>query len=327
MSWRGAQVIAGAIVLCLCASGCTKPIAEHATVVAAATAPVVDQAAAAYTAANTIHDQAENYDAVTQFDKVSPPAPVYNPRTVEPLLSQDQVDLRLAVLKALQAYTKSIVAVSDPDSKDLDDAAKSLGNSLAGLGDTFLPAGMTAPSKETIVVTGGNTTNETISTQTNAISPGEQKGMSVAIDALGQYLVSKKVKSELPGIVEKMDPQIKDLCELLAKEIDILSSQETIDFNLVIDRQTLFLRTASNLDPEVRREQIMKLPQLARQQKQAAQQLKVLRAGLVKLELTHHALAAELQGNNPESIKQKLGDLGTAGGNLGKFYSSLATAK
>ena len=71
----------------------------------------------------------------------------------------------------------------------------------------------------------------------------------------------------------------------------------------------------------------MKLPELARQQKQAAQQLKQLRAGLMGLELTHHALAAELQGNNPESIKQKFGDLGAAGGNLGKFYSSLASAQ
>jgi hypothetical protein len=322
---QGLRLLAGATVLCLCASGCMKPVQEHTAALATATAPVVDQAAAAYAAAIAIHDQAENYDAVTQFEKVSPPAPVYNPRTVEPLLSQEQLELRLAVLKGLQAYTKALVAVSDPDSKDVDAAAKSLGGSLAGLGDAFLPAGMSAPSAETIVVAGGSTTNETISKQTDAISPGEQKGMSVAIDALGRYLESKKVKSELPGIVEKMDPEIKDLCELLAKEIDILSSQETIDFNLAIDRQTLFLRTVSGLDPEVRREQIMKLPELARQQKQAAQQLKALRAALVKLELTHHALSAELQGNNPESIRQKLSDLGAAGGNLGKFYSSLAS--
>ena len=317
----GLRLLAAATVLCLCAGGCMKPVAEHAAVVAAATAPVVDQAAAAYQAANAIHDQAENYDAVTQFEKPSPP--VYNPRTIEPLLTQDQMELRLAVLKGLQAYTKSIVAVSDPDSKDLDAAAKSLGGSLAGLGDEFLPPGMTKPTAETEVSNGVSQT-ETISTQTNAISPAEQKGISLAIDALGQYLVSKKVKSELPGIVAKMDPQVKILCEMLAKEIDILSSQETIDFNLVIDRQTLFLRTANGLDPEAKREQIMKLPELARQQKQAAVQLKVLRSGLVKLELTHHALAAELQGNNPESIKQKLGDLGAAGGSLGKFYSSLA---
>ena len=30
---------------------------------------------------------------------------------------------------------------------------------------------------------------------------------------------------------------------------------------------------------------------------------------------------------NPESIKQKFGDLGAAGGSLGKFYSSLASAQ
>lgn len=303
-----------------------KPVAEHTAAVAAATAPVVDQAAAAYAAANKIHDMAENYDAVTEFDKPSPPNPVYNPRTVAPLLSQSQLDLRLAVLKALQSYTQTLVAVSNPDSKDLDAASKSLGNGLAGLGDTFLPAGSSPPETET-TTENGVTTTATVTTQTKAITPGEQNALSTAINALGQYLVSRKVKEELPGVVEKMDPQVKQLCELLAKEIDILSSQETIDFNLVIDRQTLFLRTTTTLDPEVRREQIMKLPELGRQQKQAAEQLKQLRAGLLKLELTHHALAAELQGNNPESIKQKFADLGAAGDNLGKFYSSLASAK
>jgi hypothetical protein len=318
--------MAAAMAFCLLASGCMKPVAEHTAVVAAATAPVVDQAAAAYTAANKIHDMAENYDAVTVFEKPSPPNPVYNPRTVAPLLSQSQLELRLAVLKALQSYSQTLVSVSGTQSAELDAASKSLGNGLAAVGDTFLPAGSSAPETETTTAN-GVTTTETVTTSTNAITPGEQNLLSTAINALGQYLVSKKIKEELPGVVEKMDPQVKLLCELLAKEIDTLASQETIDFNLVIDRQTLFLRTTTTLDPEVRREQIMKLPELGRQQKQAAQQLKQLRAGLLKLELTHHALAAELQGNNPESIKQKFSDLGAAGGNLGKFYSSLASAK
>jgi hypothetical protein len=309
----------------MAASGCMKPVAEHATVVAAAIAPVVDQASAAYTAANKIHDMAENYDAVTAFEKPSPPNPVYNPRTVAPLLSQSQLELRLAVLKGLQGYSQTIVAVSGTQSAELDAASKSLGSGLVAVGNTFLPAGTTKPETET-ETENGVTTTETVTTSTNAITPGEQNLLSTAINALGQYLASKKTKEELPSVVEKMDPQVKLLCELLAKEIDILSSQETIDFNLVIDRQTLFLRTTTTLDPETRREQIMKLPELARQQKQAAQQLKQLRAGLVGLEMTHHALAAELQGNNPESIKQKFSDLAAAGGNLGKFYSSLASA-
>ena len=57
MRLRGLRLLAGAMVACLLASGCMKPVAEHATVVAAAIAPVVDQASAAYTSANKIHDK------------------------------------------------------------------------------------------------------------------------------------------------------------------------------------------------------------------------------------------------------------------------------
>jgi hypothetical protein len=67
----------------------------------------------------------------------------------------------------------------------------------------------------------------------------------------------------------------------------------------------------------------MKLPQLARQQRTADDQLTNLQAAIVKLALTHHALAAAAQGNNPESLTQKIGDLETAGESLGKFYSTL----
>jgi hypothetical protein len=150
--------------------------------------------------------------------------------------------------------------------------------------------------------------------------------MSAGIDALGQYLVSRKVKEELPAVVEKMDPQVKALCELLAQEIDILSSQEKIDYDSVINRETLFIRTTT-LSAEERREEIMKLPALGRQEQAAAQKLAQLKAALLKLELTHHALAADAQGNNPESLKSKMVDLAAAGNNLGKFYSSLSTDK
>jgi hypothetical protein len=49
-----------------------------------------------------------------------------------------------------------------------------------------------------------------------------------------------------------------------------------------------------------------------------------LRASIEKLYLTHHALATVAQGNNPESLKDKLGELEAAGGNLGTFYTSQA---
>ena len=340
-SLRGACGIAGAMLLCLFASGCMKPLTEHTAALAAATAPVVDQASAAYKAANAIHDESVNYLAIREFEKPSPPNPVYNPKNdTPPLLTPAQLDARLAVLKALQCYVQALVAVtSEKPSPELDAAAKSLGASLTTLANKEAPSVesalgvVVAPASTTLTTTtttSGDTTSTTSSSSSTpppAITPGMQNAFEVGLHALGQYLMAREVKKTLPGIVTEMDPQVKAICELLAQEIDILSWQEKIDYDTMIDLQTEFLRRAKTLDEETRREQIVKLPELARQKRATSQQLAQLRGGLVSLELTHHALAAELAGNNPESIKQKLGDLEAAGGNLGKFYSSLTAAK
>jgi hypothetical protein len=122
-----------------------------------------------------------------------------------------------------------------------------------------------------------------------------------------------------------MDPHVKTLCDLLESDIAILQGQESRDYDFIIDQQTLFIREpSSKLDPEQRREQIMKLPGIVRQERESTQQLTQLSAAIARLELAHHALAAEAQGNNPQSLKIKLGDLEAAGSDLGNFYSSLA---
>jgi len=92
----------------------------------------------------------------------------------------------------------------------------------------------------------------------------------------------------------------------------------------MINQQTLFLRENKQMDAGERRALIMKLPEIVRKHQAADEQLDGLKAGLVKLEITHHALAAEAQGNNPESLKTKVGELGSAGESLGKYYSSLS---
>jgi hypothetical protein len=69
----------------------------------------------------------------------------------------------------------------------------------------------------------------------------------------------------------------------------------------------------------------MQLPEIVRREQASSQALKQLRGSIARLELTHHALAAEARGNNPQSWKEKLGALEAAGDNLGSFYSSLST--
>lgn len=286
---------------------------KHTTALSAATAPVVDGAAAAYHSANSIHERRTDYDAIADFDKTDP---VYNPRIVHPLLTDESIEIRLTVLKAFQCYVQTLVEItSGLESPALDDASKSVGSSLANLGNTLVPASSASAM-----------TSSTSSEPALTISQGTQNALSTGANALGQFLVYRAIKKDLPQKVKDMDPQVQALCKLLADEVDLLHDAETKDFDSIIDRETLFLRDpASKVSSEERREAIMKLPELAREQRVADLQLKQLKTEIVKLALTHHALAADAQGNNPESLTSKLGELEAAGKNLGKFYSTLPT--
>ncbi len=318
------------------ATGCLSSLNKHATALANATAPVIDQAEAAFNSANTIHNLRVDYEAVAQFDAATP---VYNPRTIQPLMSDRDIEVRLAVLAAFEEYVKSVVAITQgTDSPELRAAAKSAGANLSNLGNTLAPsvesvlgiASAAASTTQTTVTTtsGGSTTvaSTTSSTPAAAITPTAQNGISTALDALGQFLISRKTKKELPPIIVAMDPYVKTLCDLLESDIAIVKGQESRDYDFIIDQQTLFIREpSSKLDPEQRREQIMKLPEIVRQQQASTQRLTELSAAIARLELTHHALAAEAQGNNPEALKSKLGEIEAAGSELGNFFSSLPT--
>ena len=323
--------IALLLLLSLASTGCLSSLSKHGAALEAATAPVVDQAAAAYHAAITLHDRQVDYEAAAKFDDKQS---VYNPRNIQPLISDKDLDVRLMVLAAFQCYTKTIVEITKgTDSPALDAASKSVGGALSSVGNALAPsidsalgvaAAAAITTQTTVTTTAGTSVTATASTAAPAITPGIQNGISTAVNALGQFLVSRKIKKELPQKIKDMDPHLQALCELLEKELDLLQDQERRDYDYIINRQTLFIRESSNLNPEQRREEIMKLPEIVRQQRVADQQLARLRTAIVRLALTHHALAADAQGNNPESLKSKLGDLEAAGSELGRFYSSLS---
>lgn len=321
------------LIFVLPATGCLSPLAKQTTVLATATAPVVDQAAAVYSSANAIHFMRTDYDAIAEFDQASP---VYNPRTITPLLSDLDINVRLAVLAAFQAYVQSLAAVTDgADTPQVQAAAKSAGENLASFGNALAPSIESAlgiavatqfTTQTTVTTTSGGTTSTSVtspSTPVNPITPAVQSGIGIAVHGLAEFLINKKLKKELPQTIESMDPQIKLLCELLESDIDILRGIEDRDYNSVINRQTLFIREpSSKLDPEERREEIMKLPAIARQQLASDRQLSTLSASIASFKLAHHSLAAEVRESGPKSLKQKLTDLEAAGENLGRSYLS-----
>lgn len=322
-------VAAGVVTLAL--TGCLSSLQKHSAALAAATTPVVDQAAAAYRSANALYNLRVDYDAVLLFDRPT----VYNPRDTQPLLSDKDIDQRLAVLEAFQCYVRSLVAITNGvSSPALDAASKSVGDSLTSLGNELAPSieatfGLAVPIgtsiQTTVATTKGDTTTTKSSTSTtpppDPVSPATRNGISTAANALGQFLVARKIKRELPTKIKGMDDSLQILCTLLENDLDVLQYEERLDYNIVINRETLSIRE----DPpsQQRRERIMNLPEIVRRQRNADQQLATLRAAIVKLALTHHALAADLQGNNPQSLKSKLDDLAAAGGSLGTFYSFL----
>lgn len=311
------------LAACLLASGCTSALHKQATALSSATAPVVDAAEKAYKDANAIHDLRVDYDAAVEFDQKSP---VYNPRKIKPLLSEKDLDIRLSVLKGLQLYVKTVTALTNgTDSKELDAAASSFAGSLAGVADALLPESSSSTTETVTTTEGGASTTETVRTSVaaDAVSATEKNALAAAVKGLGLYLGSRKVKKELPGLIEKMDPVVEKLCHFLGEDVDTLKSAEKLDFNFIINQQTLFLEQNKSMDPAARRTLIMQLPGVVRRMQASGEELDTLKAAALKLEMTHHALATEAQGNNPESLKTKIGELSAAGESLGKYYSSL----
>jgi hypothetical protein len=315
----GAAALGLALALSGFLSGCASSLHVHATALSAATAPVVNQATEAYRDAESAYELSQDYAAPAAFDLSTP---VYNPRTLNVLLTADQIQARLKVLAAFQVYVQDVVAITQgTDSPALEAASKSVGGDVAGITNTLEPSidsvlGIT-PETESTTLTSSTTSS---ANPVPLVSSGVQKGLGAAVDMLGQFLVNRTIEKDLPGEVEKMDPVVQQLCQALANDASTLQGEEHRIYDQIINQQTLFLReNKDKMDPGVREEEIMKLPDLARQQAAADDRLNALQAALIKLEMTHHALAAAAQGNNPESLQQKLSDLESAGAGLGKL--------
>jgi hypothetical protein len=338
VGWGVTALSAGLLILCAALAGCAStPLAKHATALSAALAPVVDQSAAAYRGAVALDDLRSDYEAVVAYENKDA---TYNPRNAPVLLSEKDIQSRLAVLAALQVYSKSLIEITQSnDSPELDAASKSVGNNLTSLGNDLAPSienvlGISvAPASTTTTtvttVSGGATTSSSSSTTAAVLSPEVGNGISTAIDALGQFLVNRTVEKELPGKIEEVDPHVQALCKALADDIQTLQGLEQRDYDRILNLEKQFIledeQPGKNVDPQQHRAEIMKLPEIARQQREANERLSSLLEAINNLALTHHALAAEAQHNNPQTLKDKLAELADVGSNLGKFYSSLPT--
>ena len=293
-----------ALALGLLATGCLSPLAKHATTFSAATATVIDGSEDAYRAAVRLRLQEQAAASVYAYDKDLTWSPY---KDLAPLLTPAQLDARIKVLDGLKAYADTLVGLtSGKPSPDLENAAEGVGTNLQGLSQTV------------------STDLGTAIPNVPAMSTAQANQVSTAVLALGEYLISRKVKGALPKITQNMNPNIQALCELLNSDVTILRRQADIDYQSQITQLDQSIRhEGSAVSPYEHRQEIRSLIDLADQQKANDALLAKLQTALHTLAMTHQALAAAAQGNNPESISQKIAELQTAGHDLSTYYKSL----
>lgn len=290
------------------AAGCSlTPLAKHTAAFSTATNQVIISSEDAYRAANRLRQDEQAAAAVYDYDKNPKWSPYTDPK---PLLTAEQLNARITLLDGLRAYAASLVQITrSQSSKDLDTAAAGVGSNLESLSST-----VATNLKNSIP-------------NAPVMSAEEANGASTAVRALGDYLIAKRVKGSLPKVTQDMNPIVKTLCELLNSDITVLRRQADVNYQTLIEQEDQFIRhPPAPLDPVEHRDEIGRLITLANQQKANDELLAKLQVALHTLELTHQALAAAAQGNDPESIKQKIADLEAAGQSLASFYSSLPTS-
>jgi hypothetical protein len=285
------------------AAGChITPLAKPAAAFANSAASLVSATEDAYQAAIDLHDQEQISAAVIAVEKGVPWVSI----DLKPLITPEGLKNRALILDGLKTYAQAISNLQgDVDSPALSNAASSTGANLKTLGNTIH-------------------TDLTGAKSGLLLSSESANIVSTATLALGEYLIASKIKTALPEITTKIDPQVAALCKQLTGDIEILRQQSKKDYDDLWRQQWRFIADhRDKLSPVELRTEIEKLPAIRKDQLSTDAKLGGLAHAIDELALTHHALATAAQGNNPQSFSERIADLASVASNLGNFYHSL----
>ena len=299
-----------AIAALLCAGllGCptsTRPLSRDANAFSAATILVVNGASDAYRTANELHDTAELSIAAVEYDR----KPAWNPNDyVKPLLTQEQLDARIRILRGLKSYAETVADLAGGGKeKPLNDAAAQVGNNLQDLSNNI-------PEALSTSIPGAG-----------PISDTTRNVVSTALVALGRFLQERKVAGSLPQVIADNDKNVSELCKYLDSDITILRRQANVDYGRVMTAQDQYIRhEGKDMTAAERRAEIQKLPEFVLEQRRNDELLAKLQRTIQKLAETHHAFATAAQLHNPESLHQYILDLSAEGQSLADYYQSLS---
>jgi hypothetical protein len=288
------------------AIGCLSP-AVHKNVPAFANAVTLatENTKSAFDVVEQQYEDVEAEGIVVNYDKQS-----FNPNMVRRFLEPEDLQVRLALLDALQQYASTLSEVSgDKQLDQFDDKTRAFGRSLESLTGT-------AAFQKLV-----------------GSSAGDVNIATAAVNAMGRWFIERKRQQRLPQLIGEMQEPVRKTAELLEADIGNapdehgrggrgLRDQLWNEHTQAIMQQVAFIdENKDRMDPQSKAEAIKRLPQLVRQRFLADQALKQTQSTLSKLVDAHAALLQAV--NSKTDVQAEFSALISEGQRIKSFYDSL----
>jgi hypothetical protein len=280
-----------------------SPLASRTLAFSTAATTTINQTTNAYQLVNQGYEDAQAARLAATYDTSG-----FDSSKIQPFLPAKDIAVRTQVLNGLQQYATLLAEVSgNQPITDLETQAAAAGSALQKLQQDDFTSFRISSTDKNLAVT--------------------------AVAALGSALIERERARALPGILEKMNSPIQQICTILESDIGTvgqpgLASALHRDYDNQIAAEEKFIRdNAATMTAEQRRTEIETLPKLVLAQQQSDQALAATSKSLAALAASHAALAATKTQKNAPAFKLELAEMLQDAQAINTFYSSLPTTK
>lgn len=294
-----------ALILGVASTGCD--VQEYATSITdfgTAVATVVQQTKNAY---QLVNDTSVQKEVLAYSIKSSP---IGKPKMAFlPFLGDDDLAIRMTMLDALQAYATALTSLTGKTTTDLDTET------------TKFAGAITALAK--------NVRLQHSLHEVNDVSPQEINAAATALDAIGKFLIERKISQKLPAILKESQPTIEAIATIFIREIGAppdspnagrLRGKLGRDYEHMIEDQAMIVD--GNIAGSAEKEQnIAKLARLVTAQRDADATLAKIQTALAQLVQAHKALL-QVQ-STPATFKTVVASLWAQTKDIQDFYAKL----
>ena len=230
----------------------------------------------------------------------------FEPGSIQPFLSSQDIQLRLSLLRALRAYAASLGDLTgSKDADEVDKEAAAIGTSLVNLQSEPFTQSFAKDVK-------------------SSVSADALRAGAAGIGAIGHYLQERRRRKELPGIIARMQDAVDGVVQLIVEDIgngpgkpfpagNGLRGQAWISADSLLRDQILFI-DGNELPAVEKRHEIEKLAAIDEERRSTDAALAAVQSTLQKLSKAHRALLTSDQ--HPASFQAVIGELEAEGAHI-----------